>query len=77
MMKIESTLQSGVSGIQKGLDDARQAAHEIATAVDNENPTEVVQPLVDLKEAELQVKTNAEVISTENEMVGTLLDDFA
>ena len=76
-MKIESTLQNGVTGIQRGLDDARQAAHEIATAVDSENPTEVVQPLVDLKEAELQVKTNAEVIRTEDEMVGTLLDEMA
>ena len=76
-MKIESTFQSGISGIQRGLDDARQAAHEIATAVDNEDPTEVVQPLVDLKEAELQVKTNAEVVQAADEMVGTLLDEMA
>jgi hypothetical protein len=76
-MKIESTFTSGVTGIQKGLDDARQAAHEIATAVDNENPTEVVQPSVDLKQAELQVATNAKVVKAADDMVGNLLDEMA
>jgi hypothetical protein len=76
-MKIESTFSSGVTGIQKGLDDARQAAHEIATAVDNENPTEVVQPSVDLKQAELQVATNARVVKAADDMVGNLLDEMA
>lgn len=79
-MKIEPALQTGASGIQRGLDDARQAAHEIATqntTTENKNPTEVVHPLVDLKQAELQVAASASVIKSQDEMIGSLLDELA
>lgn len=79
-MKIEPALHSGISGIEKGLNDARQAAHEIATigtTTENENPTEVVHPLLDLKQAELQVAASANVIKTQDEMIGSLLDEMA
>lgn len=76
-MKIDSTLNISTIGIQRGLDDARQAAHEVATAVDSENPTDVVHSLVDLKQAELQVAANAKVISAEDNIIGNLIDELA
>ncbi|MGD8483548.1 MAG: hypothetical protein PVJ63_09725 [Thioalkalispiraceae bacterium] len=79
-MKIEPALQSGIAGIQKGLDDARQASHEIATlnsSAENENPTEVVHPLMELKQAEVQVAASAEAVKTQDEIIGTLLDELA
>ena len=76
-MRIDSAINISTAGIQRGLDDARQSAHEVATAVDSENPTDVVHSLVDLKQAELQVAANAKVIGTADKMIGSLLDELA
>lgn len=66
-------------GIQRGMDDARRAAVEIASAskVEANKPTDVVQSVLELNQAKQAVEASAKVVKTADEMIGTLLDDMA
>lgn len=78
-MKIDSVAALGLMGVQKGLQDARQSAAQIASAeqLSSTNPVSMVDPLIALKQSEMQVAVSAKVIKTADEMVGTLLDELA
>lgn len=69
-MDIKTTaLGSGIQGIQRGLNNAREQAHEIATTQQG-SATDIAESLVGLKQSLVQVQASAEVVET----VDTLLD---
>lgn len=75
-----SSLGYGIAGIQKGLGDAAKSAAKIASAeqLSSDNPaTGTTQAMVELKQAEIQVKASAAVIKRSDDMMGSLLDAFA
>ncbi len=78
-MKIDSVAALGLAGVQKGLQGARENAAQIASAeqMSSSSPTSVVEPLIGLKQAEMQVAVSAQVIKTADEMIGTLIDELA
>ena len=65
-----------LNGINKGLYDLNRHASDIASS-DTMNAAEsppLVESLVGLKQAEIQVKSSFEVVKTLDEVLGTLLD---
>ncbi len=78
-MKIDNAAQIGLLGLQRGMAKATQHAREIAGAglANDPDPVALVEPLVGIKAAELQVRASAEVIKTADDMIGTLFDDKA
>lgn len=73
-----SPLYTGLAGIQQGLDRVNRAAVNIAqigTTAQEANATgDLTQNLVNLKQGELEVKASSKVVSTADEVLGTLLD---
>jgi hypothetical protein len=76
---ISSVSQSGLTGIQAGMESLRQSASEIASArrEDGSSLRDVAKPLVDQKEGLLQVQASAKVLSASDEAIGRLIDEFA
>lgn len=74
-----TTLQNGLQGVQNGLRKANEAAGEIARNGTTEtlDAANLAESVVELREAELQVQASAEVIRTEDDILGTLLDTSA
>lgn len=74
-----TTLQTGVQGVQNGLRKASEAAQEIANNGTTEplDPASLAESIVELREAEAQVQASAEVIETEDRLLGVLLDTQA
>ena len=71
-----STLQTGIAGINNGLDGMRRNATEIARAGtgDTTNPADTVRSLVDLRVNQHQVEASVKVVKAADEMLGSLLD---
>lgn len=65
-------LQSAYQGIQNGLQAAAGSSSKIASA--GINGGDLTSPIVELKQAELQVAASAKVIQTSTDMLGSLLD---
>ncbi len=80
-MTINSVLNTGIQGVQKGVEGAESAASRIvrSSAVDSGNDLAngVVEPIVDLKLYERSVEASARVVKTADEMLGTLIDTLA
>ena len=77
---IESILQSGIQGIQGGLDQFGRAAHNIANANNHSsglNNKNIVDDLIDVKEAQMTIQSSAAVIKVADESLGTILDVIA
>ena len=80
-MVVDSVISAGFQGVQNGLNSARQAAQDIATATttpvsstaDQNVVADITQAAVELKISELQVQASAEVIKTGDELIGSLL----
>lgn len=75
-----SMLTSGVAGIQKGMADAQRSAEKLASSAQlaGDTPTEdMAASLVELNQAEIQVKASAKVVEAYNNTAGALLDEFA
>ncbi len=72
-------MQNGLQGVQNGVRKASEAAQEIAQNGTTEplDTAQLAESIVELKEAEAQVKASAEVIRTEDDILGTLLDTSA
>lgn len=73
---------SGSLAVQRGLGLLNGAASRIArdslpTADAKSDSPSMEKPLVELKQASLQVQAGAKVLKAEHGMVGTLLDEFA
>ena len=73
---IKPILATGVEGIQKGLNGARQHAQEIASAGASSDAgfADFVQPLVALQGDLHQVQASAQVIRTVDEILTATLD---
>lgn len=72
-------LSYGMAGVQHGMDNMKQAAHDIARAAnpDTANPRPVAEALVDLKVSSQQVAASTEVIKAVDEAIGSLFDERA
>lgn len=88
-MEIQSAFNSGIQGFQKATEEASQAAANIVaeTSISHDESTinqistnnekkipDLNQSIVDLKVAEFQAKSSAQVIKTADEVLGTLVD---
>lgn len=74
---IPSISQSGITGIQKGLQLANQAASKIASvsnAAGELSTKDLASNLVDLKLAKYQTQASVKVIQVEDKMIGSLLN---
>lgn len=72
-MNLSNAQGSGLAAIATGSQKLSQDAQQIA----DPNNQNVTGALVDLNQALVMTEAGANVISTENKMLGTLLDAFA
>lgn len=77
-MAIGSVLQTGISGIQRGIRGAADAADKIARTgvepTDDTATTDIADAAVNLKQNELLVKASARVVKAADDMLGSILD---
>lgn len=66
-----SALASGIEGIRRGLNKARENAHTIATSQGG-SLSELTGPLIDLKLNLIQVKASAQVVKTVDEIFASI-----
>jgi len=71
---ISSLSQSAVTGIQRGLQQATDAASKIASADRGIDLADLATSLVDLKLGQQQVEASAKVLQVEDQLRGSLLD---
>ena len=71
---IPSISQSGLTGIQRGLQQVTDAASNIAMAVNDIDAADLATNLVELKIGKQQVEASAKVIQVDDQIRGTLLD---
>lgn len=71
---ISSLSQSAVTGIQRGLQMATNAASNIATSKRTIEPADLASNMVNLKLAQQQVEASAKAIQVEDQLRGSLLD---
>ena len=79
-MNVNSVLNTGLQGVQKGFEGVEKAASEIVRGgVDGPagSNADIVEPLIDLKLYERSVEASAQVVKTADEVLGTLLDTMA
>lgn len=74
-----SAVNPGMAGIQNGLRKANEAAAKIASAdqFNADSPVNLAEAMIELKQAELQVKASTEATLAIEESVGYLLDEYA
>lgn len=67
---------SGLAGIQKGLNGIQKTASQIASkdAMEASNPKDLAASMVDLKVYTHQVDASAQVVKITDQVLGTLLD---
>ena len=73
---VDAVFQSGLEGLQTGLNRLSTNAQAIASSSGG-NSADLAANLVDLKVAQRQVEASAAVIKVADEIVGSLLDEFA
>ncbi len=66
--------QSGLAGIQSGMQSLNRSAATIASADNLQSGGDFTEPLVNMIRDEHQVKASTKVIETSGNMMGTLLD---
>lgn len=71
---IPTLSQSAVTGIQRGLQLATNAASNIATSNRDIGLADLATNIVDLKLGQLQVEASAKVLQVEDQLKGSLLD---
>ena len=78
-MNVNSALQTGLQGVQRGQEGLVQAANEIVqnTTDDSVDGGNIVEPIMDLKLYEQTVKASLQVVKSADEALGTLLDTMA
>ena len=71
-----STLTSALSGLQVGVNKAREAAGEVAKLSSGSRTVQdAVRPLLSLQESEQQVAASSKVVSVENDSLGRFVDE--
>ena len=73
---VDAVFQSGLEGLQTGLNQLKTNTHNIATAI-GDKPSDITSSLVDFKIGQRQVESSVAVIKVADEILGTLLDEFA
>ena len=71
-MSTISAMQSAYLGIQSGVQSAAKSSAQIASA--GTNGGDMVAPIVELRQAEIQVAASAKALQASNDMIGNLLD---
>jgi len=75
-----SAYQSGLQGIQRGLNNLDRHAADIASATqfnpETTSSSDLTRSLIGLKESEIQVAISAKVLEAANATIGSLLDIF-
>ncbi len=66
-------LQTGIAGINTGLDGMRRNATEIASG--KTSPADTARALVDLHANQHQAEASVKVVRAADEMLGSLLDE--
>jgi len=66
--------QSGLAGIQSGLEQLNKNAATIASKDAIESGTDLTSALVSNLSAELQIKASAKVLETSFDTIGTIID---
>ncbi len=66
--------QSGLAGIQTGMQSLNRNAAQIASADTLQSGGDLTEPLVNMIRDEHQVKASAKVIEASSAMMGTILD---
>lgn len=75
MDKITGLNQTALDGIQRGMRQLQEAAHEIATApVERAEPAELVKPLVEMLEAQRAIEASAIVLRRANDAIDSVLE---
>ena len=75
MDKITGINQTALEGIQRGMRKLQEAAHEIAAAPATQaEPVEVIEPLVEMIEAQRAIEAAAVVIRRTNDAVDSMLE---
>jgi flagellar hook protein FlgE len=69
-----SAFQSGVSGIQTGMQSLNQNAAKIANADTLQSAGDLTEPLLNMIKDEQQIQASSKVIEASNEMLGSILD---
>lgn len=74
-----TAMQSGLAGIHTGMNSIRKDAHVIASqSVSHQtNTKDVTDAIIDMKASQHQVEASAKMIETQDEILGTLLDEMA
>ncbi len=74
-----SALQTGINGVQNGLNSMRRDAAGIASATTSGGAmsADITRSLVNLRVDQRQVEASVKVIKAADEMLGTLLDELA
>lgn len=69
-------LNSGILGIQRGVNSAQNQAARIASTdtFSNDNPADLAAPLVQLISDQRQVEASAKVVRTIDQMLGSIID---
>ena len=75
-MKINSAFQSGVRGIQRGMQRVEKVASDIANNGSTEtfNPVSNTDNMVVLNEQKRNIQASVSIIKTANNMIGSILD---
>lgn len=81
-MAIESILQTGLQGIQKGTAGVEKAALDIVrsgtdNSVDSVGSSDLTESIVDLQLYERSIEASAQVVKVADEVLGAMLDTFA
>lgn len=78
-MTIAGVSQSGLTGIQRGMEGLRQNASEIASAnrMDGSAVRDISKPLVEQSENLRQVEASAKVLEASGEALDHLIDVMA
>lgn len=75
-MNVNSTLQTGLQGVQNATQGVERAAKDIVrSGADGATAsTNVVESIVDLQLYERSVQASSQVVKTADEVLGTILD---
>lgn len=67
----------GLQGMQDGMTRAADAASRVVRAFSSDTPEDAVGTLLDLQASRRQFEASAAVVSTGQQLTGSLLDIFA
>jgi len=73
-MSSTPALQSGISGIQSGMQSLNRNAAKIASAETIQSTGDLTEPLVNMLLDKQQVQASAKVVETASSMIGSILD---